>query len=272
MNMTEVCKRKVKRGGQLTKEEALRLWEEPVGELCRAEDEIRAYFCGNQFDICTIINGKSGMCSENCKYCAQSAHYHTYAEKYQLLGEEEIFRQAAHHAKKGVLRYSIVTSGKQLSKSEIDTMCKTVQKIKKKVDTIRAAQRSGLSVCSGGIIGLGERPEDRIDMALTLRELEIQSVPVNLLNPIPGTPYEGQKPLAEEELRKTVAIYRFLLPRAAVRLAGGRGLLEDKGESCLKAGANALISGDMLTTTGYATETDLEMIARLGYEVARDDG
>lgn len=323
MNMTEVCKRKVKRGGQLTKEEALRLWEEPVGELCRAADEIRAYFCGNQFDICTIINGKSGMCSENCKYCAQSAHYHTYAEKYQLLGEEEIFRQAAHHAKKGVLRYSIVTSGKQLSKSEIDTMCKTVQKIKKKVDisvcasfglleeadfrklkeagvdrihnnletserffsrictthtfqdkvdTIRAAQRAGLSVCSGGIIGLGERPEDRIDMALTLRELEIQSVPVNLLNPIPGTPYEGQKPLAEEELRKTVAIYRFLLPRAAVRLAGGRGLLEDKGESCLKAGANALISGDMLTTTGYATETDLEMIARLGYEVARDDG
>lgn len=323
MNMIEACKQKVKLGGQLTRKEALRLWEEPVEELCRAADEIRAHFCDNRFDICTIINGKSGRCSENCKYCAQSAHYHTYAEEYPLLGEAEIFRQAVYHAKKGVLRYSIVTSGRRLSESEIDTMCKIIRKIKKavdisvcvsfglleeddfrrlkeagvervhnnleaserffpkvctthtfqdKVNTIRAAQRAGLSVCSGGIIGLGETPEDRIDMALTLRELEIQSVPVNLLNPILGTPYERQERLSEEELRKTVAIYRFLLPRAAVRLAGGRGLLKDKGESCLKSGANALISGDMLTTAGYATETDLEMIARLGYEVARDDG
>ena len=107
--------------------------------------------------------------------------------------------------------------------------------------------------------------EDRIDMALSLRELEIYSVPVNMLNPIPGTPLEHQKILSEEEMCRIIAIYRFILPEASIRMAGGRGLLEDKGVKCFQSGANAAISGDMLTTSGITVEKDMEMLDTLGY-------
>ena len=107
--------------------------------------------------------------------------------------------------------------------------------------------------------------EDRIDLALTLRELNIRSVPVNVLNPILGTPLEKQPPLLYDEIRRTVAIFRFLLPSAAIRLAGGRGLMPDKGKACFLSGANAAISGDMLTTSGITIENDLQIIADCGF-------
>lgn len=319
MKLIERMKEKVLEGEQITKEEALALYEAPLEELGRAADEIRKHFCGDAFDICTIINGKSGRCSENCKYCAQSAYYHTGAEEYSLLDKEEIVRQAQYNAERGVLRYSIVTSGRALNKQEVDEMCDAIREIKSRVkievcvsfglltqeqfakvkaagatrvhnnletsrrnfpnvctthtfedklNAIRAAKAAGLKVCSGGIMGLGETKEDRIDMALTLRELEIKSVPVNMLNPIAGTPYEGNQRLTVQDMRRIAAIYRFILPDASIRLAGGRGLLEDKGESCFTSGANAVISGDMLTTSGYTIESDMTMIHRLGYQEA----
>ncbi len=132
---------------------------------------------------------------------------------------------------------------------------------------MQAAQRAGLSVCSGGIIGLGETMEDRIDMVLTARQLGVKSVPVNLLNPIPGTPYEHNPVLTEDELRRVVAIFRFLIPDGNIRLAGGRGLLEDKGARCFRSGSNAAISGDMLTTSGITVQRDQEMLNELGYQV-----
>ncbi len=313
------AKEKVRNGGQITREEAIELYEAPLEELCIAADEIRKHFCGNGFDICTIINGKSGKCSEDCKYCAQSAFYHTGAEEYPLLDKREIVRQARYNAKRGVLRYSIVTSGRALNDGEVEEMCDAIREIKSRVNievcvsfglltreqfarvreagatrvhnnletsrrnfpnictthtfedklsAIRAAKEAGLKVCSGGIMGLGETPEDRIDMALTLRELEVKSVPVNMLNPIPGTPYEKNPRLGVQDMRRIAAVYRFILPDASIRLAGGRGLLEDKGESCFTSGANAVISGDMLTTSGYTIESDMTMIHRLGYQEA----
>lgn len=309
---------KVLNGEQITKEEAMNLYEQPLEELCESADQIRRKFCAEQFDICTIINGKSGRCSENCKFCAQSAHNHTGAEEYPLLPDEEIIAQARTNHEQGVLRYSIVTSGKRLSDAEVERMCGTVRKIRDdvgiavcvsfgllneaqfrklkeagvtrvhnnlessrrnfpnvctthtfddKIAAIRAAQAAGLTVCSGGIMGLGETAEDRIDMALTLRELGIKSVPVNMLNPIPGTPFENNPKLTGEDMRRIVAVYRFILPDASIRLAGGRGLLADKGKSCFTSGANAAISGDMLTTAGITTKTDMEMLQELGYEV-----
>ena len=317
MTELERLTEKVLNGGQVTKEESLSLYEQPLEELCESADRIRRRFCEDQFDICTIINGKSGRCSENCKFCAQSAHNHTDASEYPLLEDEEIVGQARVNHEQGVLRYSIVTSGKRLSDTEVDRMCDTVQKIKDevgisvcvsfgllseeqfrrlkeagatrvhnnletsrrnfpnvctthtfddKVQSIRAAQAAGLTVCSGGIMGLGETAEDRIDMALTLRELGIKSVPVNMLNPIPGTPFENNTKLTEEDMRRIVAVYRFILPDVSIRLAGGRGLLADKGKSCFTSGANAAISGDMLTTAGITTKTDMEMLKELGYK------
>lgn len=318
MNYSELLKQKIFDGEQITKQEAIELYEQPLSELCRNADEIRRHFCSNGFDICTIINGKSGHCSENCRFCAQSSHNHTDAAEYPLLSTEEIVEQAKINDEQGVLRYSIVTSGKRLPDAEVDKMCEAVREIKKqtgisvcisfgllneeqyrklkdagvsrvhnnletsrrnfpnictthtfddKLNAIRAAQAAGLSVCSGGIMGLGETPEDRIDMALTLRELGIKSVPVNMLNPIPGTPMEQNKKLTSDDMRRIVAVYRFILPDASIRLAGGRGLLEDKGKGCFLSGANAAISGDMLTTAGITVKTDMELLTKLGYEV-----
>lgn len=310
----------VMEGRQIDREEAIWLYGQPLEALCAKADEIRRHFCGDRFDLCTIINGKSGRCSENCRFCAQSAHNHTGAEEYPLLDVEQIVPEAKKNDAQGVLRFSIVTSGKRLSDEEVDRMCEAVRRIRRetgiavcisfgllnekqyrklkeagatrvhnnletsrrnfpevctthtfddKLSAIRAAQAAGLSVCSGGIMGLGETPEDRIDMALTLRELGIKSVPVNMLNPIPGTPFEGNKRLTSEDMRRIVAVYRFILPDASIRLAGGRGLMADKGSGCFTSGANAAISGDMLTTAGITVETDKALLRELGYEVRK---
>ena len=318
MTITMTLTEKVLNGGQITEEEALKLYGEPLEELCESADRIRRHFCGSRFDLCTIINGKSGRCSENCRFCAQSAHNHTGVTEYPLLPDDEIGAQAKRDHEQGVLRYSIVTSGKRLSDGEVERMCGVIRRIRSevgiqvcvsfgllneeqyrklkeagasrvhnnletsgenfanvctthtfddKINAIRAAQAAGLAVCSGGIMGLGETPKDRISMAMSLRELGIKSVPVNMLNPIPGTPFEKNPRLTADDMRRIAAVYRFILPEASIRLAGGRGLLEDKGKGCFVSGANAAISGDMLTTAGITTKTDLEMLEELGYEV-----
>lgn len=319
MTLTEQLKEKTLRGGELTREEALALSGEPLSALCAAADELRRHFCGNGFDLCTIVNGKCGRCSEDCKYCAQSARYPTHVEGYPLMEPDAMAREAERNARQGVLRFSIVTSGRRLPDAEVDKACQAVRAIREragievcvsmglldeaafrklkaagasrahcnletsrgyfpsvctthtyseKIETLKAARRAGLQICSGGIMGLGETMEDRLDMALTLRELGVRSVPVNFLNPIPGTPYERNTPLPDEEKLRVVALYRFLLPRASIRLAGGRGLMADKGEGCFRSGANAAISGDMLTTAGITVETDLRLLQKLGYKAA----
>lgn len=321
MSEVQNIRDRVLSGGAVDRPSALWLYDQPLNELCACADDIRRKYCGNGFDLCTIVNAKSGRCPENCKFCAQSAHNHTGAAAYPLLSADEIVAHAKENARQGVLRYSIVASGKRLSDGEVDQVCAAVRRIRTetplavcisggllnqsqfeqlkdagvtrvhnnleasrrffpsvctthtfddKVAAIRAAQAAGLSVCSGGIMGLGETPADRIDMALTLRELGVKSVPVNLLNPIPGTPFANNPRLTADDLRRIVAVYRFILPDAAIRLAGGRGLLPDKGRGCFQSGANAAISGDMLTTAGITTATDRALLAELGYEVKFD--
>lgn len=319
----EELKHKVLMGGQIDKEEALWLASQPLEELCHAADQIRQKFCGNQFDLCTIINGKSGKCTEDCKYCAQSSFYHTDVESYPLLGTKELVRQAEYNSQRGVPRYSIVTSGRRLGSREVEQACESIKRIREtvdisvcvsfglleeeefqqvkeagavrvhnnleasagyfpsvctthtqqdKIDALKAAQRAGLSICSGGIMGMGERMEDRIDLALTLRELGVDSVPINMLNPIPGTPYENHARLTEDDMCRIVAVFRFLLPKAFIRLAGGRGLMEEQGRKCFQSGANAAITGDMLTTAGITIQRDLEMLQELGYQVVKNCG
>lgn len=319
MSLVTDLKEKVFRGEAITREEAIALADAPLQELTQAADEIRKTMCGNGFDICTIINGKCGRCSEDCKYCAQSVHYHTSCtESYPLLSTEELLEGARYNAERGVLRYSIVTSGRRLSDREVDQVCESIRVIKnevnievcvsfgllpesafrkikdagasrvhcnlessaryfpevctthtyeEKIETLKAARRARLSICSGGILGLGETMEDRIDMVLTARELGVRSIPMNLLNPIPGTPYEHNKLLTNGEACRCAAIFRFLIPDGSIRLAGGRGLVGDKGEECFRSGANAAISGDMLTTAGITIETDMELLKKIGFEV-----
>lgn len=320
MSIVRQLKEKVMSGEWIGKEEALQLAAAPLEELTEAADEIRRRYCGDTFDICTIINGKSGKCSEDCKFCAQSSRYHTgLKDTYPLLGTEELLKEAKYNADRGVLRYSIVTSGRCLSDREVEQLCDSIRKIKEETDiricvslgllqeeqfrklkeagadrvhcnlesseryfpqvctthtyeekiaAIQVAERASLSVCSGGILGLGESVEDRIDMVLTARKLGVRSIPVNVLNPIPGTPYEKNPVLSGEEILRCTAVFRFLIPDGLIRLAGGRGLMEDKGKKCFQSGANAAISGDMLTTAGITVESDMEMIRSLGYKVS----
>ncbi|MDK7377833.1 biotin synthase BioB [Peptoniphilus harei] len=312
-------KEKIKNGYVIKREEAIEVYNGDYEILTAAADELREYFCGNDFDVCTIINAKSGKCSENCKFCAQSAHYHTNVKEYDLLDEEIIVKDALDKYKRGIPRYSMVASGKGLTPKDIDKICSITKKIyeeapdikvcisggiiseesfeklkeagitrihnnletsrnffpeictthtyDQKIDTIKAAQEAGMEICSGGLIGLGEDFTDRIDMALELRDLDVHSVPINLLNPIKNTPLENNEPLTMEEVNRTCATFRFIMPKALIRLAGGRSLMEEFGTSAFKSGANAAISGVLLTTKGISIEDDMKRIKELNYQV-----
>ncbi|MEG0843967.1 MAG: biotin synthase BioB [Romboutsia sp.] len=316
--MIEKLTEKIKDGYLINKEEAMKLLKYDVEILSKYGNEIREYFMGNSFDLCCIVNGKSGSCSEDCKFCAQSSHYKTNSDVYSLLSKEEFLKDAKYHQDREVKRYSIVTSGKKLSKKEIKEVCKSYEGIKEnigmstcashglldkedltmlknagvnryhnnletsrryfekictthtyedKIRTIKDAQKVGLEVCSGGIIGLGENDEDRIDMAFELRNLSIKSIPMNVLNYIEGTPMRYIEPVKEEEFLKILAIYRFINPTSYIRLAGGRNLLTEYGILAFKGGANATITGDLLTTCGNGILKDVAMIRELGFEI-----
>ncbi len=320
MNYCETLKLKILSGYEINHEEARMLSKQPIEELTKAADELRTHFCGDSFDVCTIVNAKSGKCSENCKFCAQSSFYSTDIDTYPLLSTKSLKEEALHNESRGILRYSLVTSGRTLTDAEVDSICESYEdiaassgislcashgllnyeqfiKLKKsgvnryhnnmetsrrnfenictthtyddKLNAVKDAIRAGLEVCSGGIMGLGETMQDRIDMIMDIRSSGVKSVPVNILNPIKGTPFENLMPLTSQEIDRIFAVFRFIMPSAAIRFAGGRGLLPDKGRSVFKSGANAAISGDMLTTSGISTDDDMKMIADLGFKVKK---
>ena len=309
-------KEKVLKGYNINEDEAKELYNADINLLKESANEIRKFFMQDNFDLCTIINAKCGSCSENCKFCAQSAHHGKNVETYPLLDDRTIIDDAKKQKEKGILRYSIVTSGKKLSDEDVLNEAKIIKKLKEecdieicisngllsydnfrilkeagasrvhnnleaapsffpsictthtiedKIQALEDARRAGLEVCSGGIIGLGESREQRIEMAMTLRDLNVKSIPVNVLNPIPNTPFGDNEKLSEEEVIRTVAVYRFILKDSFIRLAGGRSSFDDKGKSIFEAGANAAISGDMLTTSGINTKSDLEILKELNF-------
>lgn len=159
---------------------------------------------------------------------------------------------------------SMIHNNLESSPSFFQTMCST-HTYEDKLQTIRNAQKAGLSVCCGGLFGLGESWEDRIELALTIRTLDVCSVPINLLDPVPGTPLEKQPVLTDEETQRIIALFRFLLPKPYIRLAAGRDYLTDGGLACFQAGANAAITGDLLTVMGISIPKDFQTIRKLGY-------
>lgn len=316
MSIIGELQQRAMRGEALCETDALALAQENIDELTEAANAIREQCCGAGFDFCTIINARSGDCTENCRFCSQSSHYGGPAEKYGMLAAEKICESAVSNFKSGMRRFSLVTSGRRLNDADIDAECEacrqtgescgialcasngllkpkqferlraagvtryhcnletsrnffpsicTTHTYEDKIAVIRLAREAGMEICSGGIIGLGETMLDRIQMAVELRDLKVESVPLNVLNPIPGTPLENNPVPGYEEIRRTIAIYRFLLPSTWIRMAGGRALLADKGELAIRAGLNALISGDMLTTAGISPAEDIRMARALGF-------
>ena len=188
---------------------------------------------------------------ENCKIELCASH--------GLLSQEDFYRLA----EAGISRYH---ANIETSRRNFPNIC-TTHTYDDKLEVIRRARNAGLAVCSGGIIGMGETWEDRVDMAFSLYEMEIKSIPINILQPIPGTPFGTLPPLSEEEILRTIAMFRYINPDAEVRLAAGRNSMEHSGKKVFTAGANAAITGDMLTTSGNNIADDMAMLTSMGFEV-----
>lgn len=304
-------------GRRLTREEDLSFFLGcDLKELCEGADRIRRHFVGDKVDLCSIINGRSGRCPEDCKYCAQSAHYQTRCQVYDFLPEQEILEACRLNEQEGVDRFSIVTSGKALTGEEFEKaihayetmhrMCKielcasmgfltreqlhrlheagvtsyhhnietskryfpyicTTHTYEQKLETLKMVKEEGMYVCSGGIIGMGETWQDRLDMAVSLSECGVDSIPINALMPIQGTPLESQERISEEDILRTVAFFRYINPEADIRLGAGRALLTNDGEIAFQSGVSATITGNMLTTAACATiRSDKQLLEKMG--------
>ena len=307
---------------QIDKETALQLvLIDEQEELYMLADEVRRHFMGNYFDLCSIINAKSGNCTQNCRFCAQSARYHTGIDTYAIAPEAEVMMIAEDNDQHGVHRLSLVTSGRTLTAETVEELSRlygkmgastellfcascgllndeSTRELKKagvmryhcnleaskgyfpsvcsthtweeKVATLNMARRHGLSLCSGGIIGMDESMKDRLDMAFELRELGVKSIPVNIFTPIAGTPLANLSPLPLAEVLTTVALFRLINPEAVIRMAGGRQQLGDEQYRCFTSGANGAIVGNFLTTGGTGIQKDLEHLAALGFTFLRN--
>ncbi len=316
------------KGKNITKQEALKLseieGEENILKLCEFANKIREACCGNIVDLCSIINVKSGNCSENCNFCSQSAHHQGQdTPVYGLKSQEEIVANAKMAESAGAKRFCLVSQGRGIKynspkSTEFEQILATVRQIieetsikpccalgeltqdqakmlkdagvsrynhnlessekfypnivtthtwQDRVETVKNLKAVGIQACTGGIMGMGESWEDRIDLALALQELEVESVPINLLNPRQDTPLGHQTKLNPLEALKAIAIFRFILPKQILRYAGGReavmGELQAMG---LQAGINAMLIGNYLTTLGQSPQEDHAMLQSLGLE------
>jgi len=287
----------------------------PLAELLVAADRVRRRNFGPEIDLCGIFNAKSGACSEDCKFCAQSAHHSADIHKYSLRGVKEVVKAARKARKNGACRFGIVTSGNRLTPDEINTIALAIKAIRNTVDirvcaslgaldrdafrilkdagleryhhnietspryyktivtthdhnertrTINAAQNAGLEVCSGGIIGMGETWQDRIEMALLLKKLDVDSVPLNILVPIKGTLLEHTERISPLDIVRTIAIFRIILKDRIIRIAAGReAALKDHESLIFMAGANGMMIGGYLTVGGRSVEEDLALVREI---------
>ncbi len=276
---------------------------------------IKEKFFGKEMEFCSIINAKSGACSEDCKFCAQSKFYKTPINIYNLVDEEEILEGAQRAVSFGANRYCVVLSGKKATKEEVLKIARAIRKIKEegipinvcvsagtldeedlkilkeagvkrinhnletskeffpkivsthswedRFNTIKRVKEVGLSTCSGGVFGMGESKGDRVKLALTYRKLGVDSIPLNFLMPIEGTPLSNQRPLSPLEAIKIVALFRFSNPKAEIRLCGGREqtLRDFHGMASLMV--NSLMVGGYLTRAGRDIRKDYQLLEDL---------
>lgn len=274
---------------------------------------IKEHHLGDNIDLCSIINAKSGRCSENCSFCAQSSHHQTDSPVYPLKSVATIVQGARQAQEEGNHCYGIVTSGTRIEPGEefesiltalrqirqetkiapsaslgildadaakalMDAGCKTyhhnletacsffpeictTHDYQEDIDTVRCAKSAGMEVCCGGIFGLGESTDQRIELALTLKELDVDSVPLNFLNPVPGTPLQDAQLLTPMDCLRIICLYRYLLPTKRITVCGGREKnLREFQSAIFMAGASGTMVGNYLTTTGRNREIDLQML------------
>ena len=287
-----------------------------IMDLVTCAGKIRHKYKKNKVFTCAIINAKSGLCSEDCAFCAQSVHHKTGVKTYPMVREEVIVKQALRMQEAGATNFSVVTSGFALDQKEIETVTRAAAAIKQRTDltlcgslggltealarqlkesgisnyhhnletsrshfheictthdydddvrTIKLAQSAGLRACTGGILGMGESWEQRVELAFTLKALDVDSIPLNFLNPIFGTRMENRPLLPPMEAMKAIALFRIINPEKDITICGGRErTLKDFQSWVFPAGANGLMIGDYLTTAGRNSGMDIEMINEMG--------
>ena len=290
-------------------------------ELRKRAHEVTERCVEKRFDFCSIINARSGRCTENCKWCAQSAHWKTGCETYGWIGTEACVRAAKDAVANGADRIGIVTSGRCLSSEDIGNVCVALKAMRKetsiglcaslgllseddlvklkaaglqrvhcnieaapslfpklctthtfedKLATLKAAKRLGFQICCGGIIGMGETDEQLVEFAFALKEVAPDSIPVNVLHPIKGTPLGESGILDPERVIDSVAILRLVNPSTPLRFAGGRRDMSDETAAmCIYVGMSAGIAGPLLTTPGANFADDRELAVRAGYAVGK---
>ena len=315
INFLDIAK-KILKGNNIEPEffyKILELPEDKVSYLFCGSNLLRETFFGNEIHLCTIINAKSGRCSENCAFCAQSIHYKTDIQEYPLLEEEKLLNAGIWASKTPINRYSMVTSGKALGKKDVKKIAHVCEKLKEKniklcvslgtlkeeelkilrrsgvdrfhhnletsksffpnictthsyeerINTIKRAKDLGFSVCSGGIFGLGEKKEDVFELAKTLKELNVDSIPLNFLIPIKGTPLENRSPMSPLECLRIISFFRYFFPDKEIIICGGRKNIGRLVPFIFMAGASGIMTGDYLTTKGFSLEEDLELLKEL---------
>jgi len=316
--------RRVLEGGSLTREEGRWLFDldaaADIFDLLSWANRIREHFKGNKIHLCSIVNVKAGGCSENCRFCSQSAAYATESPRYGLIDKEPVLTAAGEAKANGVTALGLVAAWRGLEEGPaLDEICERLEELKdsgqarpdaslgiiksqkiadrlkesglecynhnlessrrffpevctthtydERVETIKHLKTAGIKICSGGILGMGETREDRCELAFSLKELGAHIVPINILNPIEGTPFAGKPSLPPLEILKSIACFRFILPRQEIMVAGGRTVnLRDLQSMIFMAGASALMVGNYLTTLNQPVEKDLQMLKDLGLD------
>ena len=313
---------KVLDGATLSKEEAVALDQSVSGtdlmDLLSLANKVRNKYCPGM-QVCSILNAKSGVCSQNCKFCAQSAHHNTNIETYPLVTKEQALEALKVVYDSGVRSFGYVTSGHgyiepndefyyimdtldamyeqfpemkfcvsigilsektakilsehhcgryninlQTAPDKYAELIADTHTIQEKINTVKYLQSFGVEICCGGIFGLGESSLDRIDMALAVRELDVDGIPLNVLVPIPGTPLEKLPIMQPSEVAKSFALFRLINPDKMLKFAAGRETtLKDFQGLLMLSGINALMTGGYLTTRGRSVDEDKEFINRL---------
>ncbi len=303
---------------EINKEELLKLYNMDLNELLK----ISSRYITNKIEFCSLVNARSGKCSQNCKYCAQSAHYRTDIEEYPLIPVKDVIKAANEAKQNGVIRFAVVTSGKSPDEENFDKILEFIDELNKldgirscasigilneeqaktlaehglkrfhhnintsesyykdictthswqeRLNTCKLVKKYGMELCCGVILGMGETVEQRIEMALELREIEPESIPINILMPIPKTPFENyHDKIDEENVLRTLAIFKIANPKSVLRFCGGRMRLSDESqELALKTCVEGIMTGNYLTTTGKKPEEDLKTVEKLHKELER---
>ena len=302
----------------MNKEELIKLYHSDLNELLEKSSK----YVKDEVEFCSLVNARSGKCSQNCKYCAQSSHYRTDIEEYPLITNEEVIKAALEAKDNGVIRFAVVTSGKSPDEENFDKVLGFIDKLNKldgirscasigilneeqakelakhglkrvhhnintsesyygdictthswqdRLNTCKLVKKYGMELCCGVILGMGETVEQRIEMALELKEIEPESIPINILMPIAKTPFENyHDKIDDENILRTLAIFKITNPNAIIRFCGGRMRLSDENqELALKNCVEGILTGNYLTTTGKSPQDDIKTLEKLNKKLKK---